>query len=122
MVHKQIEELVLGPGVERAVDGPEEELVGSQWETASEEVARSLFHWDSEERLGWGGVVPPQFDWPCLISVVGSSSVLEWSGEPACWEEGDVRSDQVFERVVVTIFLWRPGASVDVLPESQLDG
>ena len=53
VVYPPEEELVLQPGVEIAVNGPEHELVRCYREGSLEAVARALLEWDPEECLGW---------------------------------------------------------------------
>lgn len=122
MVNEQIEEFVLGPSVQSAVDRPEEELIGCKRETASEKIGRTLFKWNSEQSLSRGCIVSPEFDWPRLVGIVGSSGILERDNEPAGWQVSNVGANQMFERIVITVLLRRPGASVHMLPESELDG
>jgi len=71
-----------------AIEGPEQELVHAEWESTLEQVSWSFFEWNSAKGLGWGGIVPSELDWPGLVSIVGSSGVLKWHGQPASWQEG----------------------------------
>ena len=77
MVHPQEEELVLDETVEGAVGGPEYELASVDWEAALEQVACALLKGDPYQCVDWGGVASSEFKWPCSISVVSSSCILE---------------------------------------------
>ena len=71
------EELVLVEGVERAEGGPEEELVHGEWEASSEQICRTFFEGNAEESLSGRCVVPAQLQWPCFVSIVGTSGILK---------------------------------------------
>ena len=116
IVDPEEEELVLEENVEIDICGPEEELIHAEWETALEEIGRSLLEWDSEESLSGGSVVSSELNWPGLIGIVSSSSILKWNGQPAGWGESHNTTNQWLIRVTIDEFLWRPSTTENILP------
>ena len=67
------------------------------------------------------GIVSSELNWPGLIGIVSSSSILKWNGQPAGWGESHNTTDQRLVRVAIDEFLWRPSTTENILPHSKLD-
>lgn len=96
-------------------------MIQGDWETALEEIAWSLLEWDSAESLSGRSVVSSELNWPGLIGIVSSSSILKRNGQPAGWGESHDTTDQGLVRVTVDEFLWRPSTTENILPCGELD-
>ena len=82
------EELVLIECVEGAEGCPEKELVHGEWETTSEQICWTFLEGDAKESLSGRCVVPSQLQWPCFVSVVCASGILEGNDQRTSREEG----------------------------------
>jgi len=51
IVDPEQEQFVLEPDIVMNVEGPEQELIHAQWETALEEIGWAFFKWNSAECL-----------------------------------------------------------------------
>lgn len=121
LVHEEECSFVLEPSVDGEEVGEEEELVGGQREATLEQVGRAFFDWDAPQGIEGRGVASSQLEGPLTVCVVGSAGILEGDSGPAHRERGHGCGEEVLEGVVVCVFGWRVGASVNVLEHGQLD-
>lgn len=121
VVDPEQEELILQENVEVDIGRPEQELICDKWESSLEQIAWSLFKWNSEQSLSGRSIVSSKLEWPGLIGIVCSSGVLEWDSEPRGWTEGKNSANQWLVRVTICEFLWGPSTTKNVLPCSKLN-
>ena len=115
------EELIFEPVINCHIGCPEHHLIDNQRESTLEQISWAFFKWNSNQSSNWRFVISAKIFWPGLISIVSSSSIFNWDGQPRCTTKSNKSTNCWFVRVGIWEFLGRPSTTIDILPCRKLN-